>query len=253
MNEKYSSKGLSIVALTSESESKTEPWVAAKGAKYAYAYDKGGKMKRALGVRGIPSAILVDPSGKIIWEGHPSSVTEELVEKAIEGAISTPVYEWDKSTKAVKKAFLNGDFGKAIKAADKLAEQNDLGKEIGQMLRGMVAKRVGVIEADLKAGEVFKAYSAAEAMAKKLKGLPEATTLKTIIEQVSKDKSQKKILKTQGKLADLLSEERTKRKEADKIIKGMEGLLKGNDDEYTAEKIKKAIKDLKNERRKMER
>ncbi len=241
------------MALTSESKSQTEPWVADKGAEYAYAYDKGGKMKRALGVRGIPNAILVDPSGKIIWQGHPSSVTDELVEKAIEGAISTPVYEWDKSTKAIKKAFLSGDFGKAIKAADKLAEQNDLGKEIGQMLRGMVVKRVTTIEADLENGDVFQAFSAAEALVKKVKGLPEAAVLKTLIADVSNDKNQKKILKTQGKLADLIAEERTKRKEADKIIKGLEGLLKSNDDEYTAEKIKKAIKDLKNERRKMQR
>lgn len=49
--------------MTHESKSDTEPWIESKGAKYAYAYDKGGKFQSQLGVGGIPHAFLVDPTG----------------------------------------------------------------------------------------------------------------------------------------------------------------------------------------------
>ena len=68
-----------MVGVTSEGESQTEPWVESKGARYAYAYDRGGKLSRALGVTGIPNAVLVDPSGTILWQGNPGSLTNELV------------------------------------------------------------------------------------------------------------------------------------------------------------------------------
>jgi hypothetical protein len=253
LNEEFGPKGLSVLALTSEGESPTQKWIEDKGAKYPYAYDSGGKLSRALGIEGIPAAVLVDASGKIIWQGHPSSVNKELIAKAIEGAISTPIYEWSGSAKAVKKAFLKGDFAKAIAAADELAAKEDLGTEIAKMLRGMVAKRVGDIEANLIKGEVAKAHAGAKAFVKGVKGLPEEETLKALLKSISDDNGLKKILSTQEKLTDILETERKKMKEADKLIKKLEKLQKSNDDEYTEELIIKAIKDLKEERRNMKR
>ncbi|MFT5200324.1 MAG: hypothetical protein ACI87O_003000, partial [Planctomycetota bacterium] len=231
----------------------TQKWIEDKGAKYPYAYDSGGKLSRALGISGIPAAVLIDASGKIIWQGHPSSVNKELIEKAIKGAISTPIYEWSGSAKSIKSAFLKGNLAKAISEADKLAAKEDLGTEIAAMLRGMVAKRVSGIQADLELGDVLGAQVAAKALVKGLKGLPEEVVLKTLMKSISADKSLKKILSTQGRLADLLLTERKKMKDAEKIIKKLEQLQKSNDDEYTKDLITKAIKDLKEERRKMKR
>ena len=52
---------------------------------YAIAVDGGDRLARALGVRGIPAAYLVK-GGKVIWQGHPQSLT---VEKLRELAAST--------------------------------------------------------------------------------------------------------------------------------------------------------------------
>ena len=248
MNEEYASKGLSILALTSEGESDTVKWIESKGAKYPYAYDTDGKLKRALGVSGIPRSFLVNASGEIIWEGHPQSVTKELVEKAIKGAISTPIYEWAGPAKDIKAQFLKGNFAMAIAAADKLATEDDLGKEIATMLRGIVTKRIASFEADLENGEVLVAQTGAKAFAKNIKGLPEEATLKAMLKKISSDKTLKKILSTQERLADILASERKKMKDAEKLIKKLEKLQKGNDDEYTAELIKNAIKKLKEEK-----
>jgi hypothetical protein len=253
LNKEFSSQGLSVVSLTSEGPDKTEPWIESKGVEYAYAYDKGGKLSRALGVSGIPNAVLVDASGKIIWQGHPSGINAELIAKAVQGAISTPVYEWGDSAKNIKKAFLKGDFGGAIKAADSLAEKEELGVEIGKMLRNMVAARVATVEADLQQGEVLKAYEAAKALAKNLKGLPEEDTVKALYKSISDDKGLKKAMKTQEKLIDILATERDKMKECDELIKDMEKLLKSSDHEYTNGLIEQAIKDMQEERRQMTR
>lgn len=253
MNEEFGPQGLSILAITSEGASQTEKWIETNGAKYPYAYDKSGGLGKALGVSGIPAAVLVDASGKIIWEGHPSSVNADLVKKAIKDAISTPIYEWSGSAKSIKKSFLKGDFAKAIAAADELGAKEDLGKEIATMLRGMVAKKVGDIEANLEKGEVLEANKAAKSLVKGLKGLPEETTIKELMKSISDDKNLKKVLGTQEKLVDIMSSERKKMKDADKLIKKLEKLQKSNKDEYTADKIKASIKALKEERRKMKR
>ena len=65
LDEKYRDKGLTVLALTSEGVDRTEAWIKAKGAEFAYAYDRGG-LARQLGVRGIPASFLVGSDGKIV-------------------------------------------------------------------------------------------------------------------------------------------------------------------------------------------
>ena len=48
---------------------------------YANGIDQSGKAKKALGIKGIPSMMIVDPNGKVVWVGHPAYVNDELVEK----------------------------------------------------------------------------------------------------------------------------------------------------------------------------
>jgi len=50
---------------------------------YASAIDTQGRMKKALGVKGIPHVILVDPAGVVRWEGFPLLEGYELNERAV--------------------------------------------------------------------------------------------------------------------------------------------------------------------------
>src|SRR5262245_44923612 len=84
-------KGLTIIVVTDEGESDTVKWIAAKKVKYAYAYDKGGKLKRFFGVQGIPHAVLVDATGTVVWDGHPASLDPATIEKALGGALPKPM------------------------------------------------------------------------------------------------------------------------------------------------------------------
>jgi len=50
---------------------------------YAIATDTQGRMKGALEVKGIPHAILIDPTGVVRWEGLPSMAGHELTPKVV--------------------------------------------------------------------------------------------------------------------------------------------------------------------------
>ena len=229
--------------MTSEGEGQTTPWIEKHGARYAYGYDKGGKLKTALGVGGIPAAVLVDPSGTIVWEGHPSSLTASIVAKAVTGAIPTPIYEWGKSAKDIKKSFLKGDYAKAIKAADKLAAKEDIGKEIGTMLRGVVTKRAAGYASDLERGDVLKAHDGASAFLKAIKGMPEEEEMKALVAKISKDKELKAVMKAQSKLAAILKIEVKKKKDCQNNLKRLKSLLEDHRGTFTGGLIEAAIAD----------
>ncbi|MCD6303915.1 MAG: TlpA family protein disulfide reductase [Planctomycetes bacterium] len=55
---------------------------------YYSAIDTKARMKKQLGVFGIPHAILIEPGGTVIWEGFPLLKGHELTEKIIERAIA---------------------------------------------------------------------------------------------------------------------------------------------------------------------
>ena len=213
------------------------------GARYAYGYDKGGKLKTALGIGGIPAAVLVDPSGTIVWQGHPSGLTSSIVAGALTGAIPTPIYERGKSAKDIKKSFLKGDYSKAIKAADKLAGKEPIGAEIATMLRGVVAKRAASYAEDLERGDVRKANVGARSFLKTIKGLPEEEILEALVTKISKDKALKAVLKVQEKLATILESEVKKKKDCQNNIKRLKGLLEENKGTFTGGLIEAAISD----------
>ncbi len=74
------------------------------------------------GVRGYPSAALIDPEGKIAWTGHPSEVTSGRVKKLLQGA---------RPTKGGYLAYpLGREVGPALSSAVKAAEDGKLGKAI---------------------------------------------------------------------------------------------------------------------------
>jgi len=242
---------LTVVALTKENEDKTVPWIKTHNVEFAYAYDRGAKLQRSLKVNSIPRSILVDATGKIIWDGFPPNMPIDLLEEALKDAISVPMYEWTGPAKAIKASFLKGDYGKALKAANKLAADDKLGVEIGDMVRRLIAIRIETIESQLEKGDVYEAYTSAKAFSKNIKGLPEAAAVKALVKSISGDKVLKKILSTQEKLSEIKATEHPKRKDCEKSIGKLEKLLKSNKDPYTEEQLRAQIKALKNIRRKL--
>ncbi len=83
IHKKYESKGLVVIGLSDEPNQVIKPFVKAKKMEYNVGTDKDGKLNKALGVQGIPHAVLVDKGGTIVWEGHPASLTDADIEKLL--------------------------------------------------------------------------------------------------------------------------------------------------------------------------
>ena len=84
LHAKYKDRGLVIIGATDESASVIRKFQRDTPMDYAVAIDSRGKLNEKMGVDGIPHAFLADASGKIVWDGHPMSLREEEIEKALE-------------------------------------------------------------------------------------------------------------------------------------------------------------------------
>jgi thiol-disulfide isomerase/thioredoxin len=78
--DKYRAKGLEIVGITDEDAATIGSFVKDNPIKYHPALDQSGKLAKHFGIRGIPHALLVDKTGKIVWEGQPMALEDKDVE-----------------------------------------------------------------------------------------------------------------------------------------------------------------------------
>ena len=80
---KYKDKGLQIVGITDEDRAKIKKFEKEVPIEYAVGLDANGKYAKPFGIQGIPHAVLVDKTGKVVWEGHPMSLKESQIEELL--------------------------------------------------------------------------------------------------------------------------------------------------------------------------
>jgi peroxiredoxin len=95
MQKKYGPQGVAVIGMTSEDGentlAKVEEFVAKQGAKmgYAIAFDKDHKTEAAYmeasGQQGIPTAFVIDKSGRVAWIGSPFGPLDDVVEQLVAG------------------------------------------------------------------------------------------------------------------------------------------------------------------------
>jgi thiol-disulfide isomerase/thioredoxin len=79
---KYQERGLVIVGVTDEDNATIRKFTKTVPMAYFPATDKG-KLSEKFGIQGIPHAMLVDKTGKIVWEGHPMQLKEDKIEEIL--------------------------------------------------------------------------------------------------------------------------------------------------------------------------
>ena len=187
--------------MTGESKRDTEPWVDKKGVKYAYAYDKGGKLKSRLGVGGIPHAFLIDALGRIIWEGHPQTIESSTVRRALMGTLKRPVFEWPEGAKSVRKAFLSGKVAKAIEAAGAMSEG---GQDLAAELEEFVSATTKGVSRLFEEGDYLAVEDAGQIWVERFKGLPQAEEITGVLQKMSEDEEAQSVLDAQKSIAKLM-------------------------------------------------
>ena len=82
INKNYQDKGLVVMGISDE-----KPDVVAKFRKSTpmeYHVATGGSaIQKKFGINGIPHAFVVGKDGKILWEGHPMELKDDVIEKAL--------------------------------------------------------------------------------------------------------------------------------------------------------------------------
>ncbi len=81
---------LNVIGLSSESAAAVRE-MRSPQIDYALAIDTQGRMASAMGVRGIPHIVIVDPEGIVRWEGFPFTPGHELTEDVVEQLLDTYV------------------------------------------------------------------------------------------------------------------------------------------------------------------
>ena len=81
---KYKDKGLTIVGITNEDEATVKKFQEKIPMTYNVAINAPQELLEQFGVDGIPTAFLVDKSGKVVWTGHPMELTEAMIQKVLE-------------------------------------------------------------------------------------------------------------------------------------------------------------------------
>jgi len=83
LHDTYSKKGLTIISVTNEDEETVKEFVKENKMTFPVGIDQGDKTMTTYGIKSIPTAFLIDRTGRVVWEGHTMALTEKEVEKAI--------------------------------------------------------------------------------------------------------------------------------------------------------------------------
>lgn len=240
IQERWGPKGLSVIGVTDESPSLTEPWISANKATYAYAYDTAGELSRFFRVSSIPRAIIVSADGTVLFNGHPSEVDDALLAKAVEGAVSKPWWEWSGAAAGVKAALQKSDFKSALDLAGQLGEADDGPKTLA-VVRKMVQSRAADLRSAHQAGDFLRARTVAETLQKELAGLPEGAEAERIATEIAGDPKALEVIQGQQKLAKIVGKEPGKKKEWLAAIEDLQELEKGYPDTFVAKEARRLM------------
>jgi thiol-disulfide isomerase/thioredoxin len=80
---KYKSQGLQIVGITDEDEATVKKFQKQIPMDYNVAINTPGSIYQRFGITAIPTAFLVNKSGKIVWAGHPMELSETEIQSVL--------------------------------------------------------------------------------------------------------------------------------------------------------------------------
>ena len=83
LHDRYAKQGLVIISITNEDENAVREFATENRMTFPIGIDDRDKTMKTYGIRSIPSAFLIDTSGKLVWQGHTMALTEEQVVEAL--------------------------------------------------------------------------------------------------------------------------------------------------------------------------
>lgn len=234
LHEKYESRGLTVMMLSTENKSLLDKYVPAN--KIPYVVGTAAESAHTdYGVRAYPSSFLIDGSGKVVWEGHPMALSEAQVEEALKTVVLFDVGEVAKSLASAKLAGEKGLYGEAAKKARAKLDSKSAGDEekadaqrIVDKVDQMAEKHLARAEAAAAAGDLLDALEALKYVQLHFKGHEAEKTARDREKEISSSEAGRKELSAMKLLGRLLAQEARMRSTRDKrrLIPVFEGVAK---------------------------
>lgn len=211
----FGARGFSVVAVTSDKPADAEPWIAKVKARYAWGYDSGNKLQELFDLQrtGIPFSALIDPFGTIVWTGHPMSLKDAQIERALMGATESPIWTWPEEARALAPHLARGELAAARAAAEKLPSESAFALA---RLEERAAAMGAHFERLLEREDFAEAFLFAERIARDCEGFPVAATVAARAAERRADPEVQKTLELTARLAEL-------ERRADKVRDAAEG------------------------------
>jgi hypothetical protein len=147
--------------------------------KYAIAIVKGEKTDTFYGVKGFPSAYLLDTRGRVVWAGHPGALEEKTISDAL--AKAAVVGTLPDAYKDINKLIEKRDLGKAWDAAGKALASKAGDKDLEKLrteVEAALKKRMDQAKAAATAQDFGEAVDLYEEVMADFEGMPGATEAK---------------------------------------------------------------------------
>jgi thiol-disulfide isomerase/thioredoxin len=197
LHQKYADQGLVIVGHTDGSSMDVEGFIAKKSIPYLISI--GGDIGDAYGVTGIPHVVVIDPDGRIVWQGHPGALEESTIVTALKSVrlSASPAPRFAKPATAEKVArveatIAGGKVGAGVKALEKLAEDKDSttassAKASLDAIAAWKSKVDGEIAKQKEVGDVYGAAELAASVAVSYAGHDDAKSYQAQATELKKD------------------------------------------------------------------
>ncbi len=157
----FKDRGVVIIGLTDEDESKVRPFVESMKLNYRIAIDP----KRAStepwfrDVQGIPHAFVVDTNGIIVWSGHPMDGLRGVLSDLLQGAYDPAQRQQREELQELLAAALQRqDFSRALELVDRMLRDEPRRMDLHHLRVGLLAQTgnmEGAREHQLKVVAVF--------------------------------------------------------------------------------------------------
>lgn len=172
---------MSIVGVTGADKENTDAWARKLEVSYPYAYDYGFSLAGPFNVSVLPIAILVAPSGTVVYHGPSDGLPEATLRKHLRGAALKPLAEWSGSFSAVKAALQAKEYGMALSAAAKLKDDQEGVSEVRADVLRMVESAVKGLEEAAANKDYLAAHELGHALKESLSGRPEEKRIDAVL------------------------------------------------------------------------
>lgn len=197
LHHKYADQGLVIVGHTDGSSTNLEAFIKSKNMPYLISV--GADIGDAYGVSGIPAVFVIDPDGKVAWQGHPAELQESVITNLLKNVrlSASPAPRFAKPAASEKVArveagITSGKVGAGVKVLEKLSEDKDAGtaaaaKATLEAIATWKAKVDGEIAKQKEAGDIYAAAELVASVALSYAGHDEAKAYQAQAAELKKD------------------------------------------------------------------